>query len=382
MSSWSRPPQGSRFPDLGAIPAIDQHAHNVLRPGAAARHPFVAAFTEGTDPAIQAHTRQTLLFRRSLRDLAELLGCAATEEAIQQRREDLGLEALTALCFRQARLEAVLLDDGFLPEEIQPTDWHSQFVPVHRLLRLEHLAEQLLPCSLNFTDFRDRFRAALDPPPANVVALKSIAAYRSGLDVQVVTPEAARSAFERARAGPCRLSDKALIDFLLREVLEQAARYELPLQLHTGFGDPDLDLRLANPLHLRPLLEEPRFRRVPFVLLHASYPFTREAGFLAAVYPHVFLDCGLAVPLLSVSGMREALRCLLELAPWSKVLYSSDAHCIPELFYLAAKWGRAALGQVLEGAIRDGDLTALEAEAAARAILRENARGLYRLENH
>lgn len=60
-------------------------------------------------------------------------------------------------------------------------------------------------------------------------------------------------------------------------------------------------------------------------------------------------------------------------------MYSSDAHSIPELYYLETKWGRQSLGEVLEQAIRDSDLTAQEADAIATAILRDNARSLYQL---
>jgi len=370
--------------DLGLLPVIDQHAHNLLTPEAAKHFPFAAAFTEGHAPEIIAGSaRQTLFYRRSLRDIAELLNCAATEQAIHDRRAELGLDQLTNLCFHNANLAAILLDDGFLAGQTLPLEWHARFVPVKRLLRLEILAEDLLSQAGTLTDFVDRFRGALEPLAPHVVAFKSIAAYRSGLDVQPVASEVAAERFEvlrrQAENAPVRFADKKLIDFLLLHALEVAARHELPVQFHTGFGDPDLDLRTANPLHLRSLLEDKRFRRVPIVLLHASYPFARESGYLASVYPQVHLDFGLAVPFLSVAGMRTALAMLLELAPTGKVMYSSDAHLIPELFYLGAKWGRAILGQVLEGAVHDGDLTALEADATAEAILSENARKRYGL---
>ncbi|MGH7999744.1 MAG: amidohydrolase family protein, partial [Brasilonema sp.] len=164
---------------------------------------------------------------------------------------------------------------------------------------------------------------------------------------------------------------------LLRQALCVAAKYRLPVQLHTGFGDPDLDLRFANPLYLRSVLESPEYRNAPLVLLHASYPYMQEAGYLASVYPQVYLDFGLAIPFLSVSGMREAMSKLLELAPTTKLMYSSDAHQIPELYYLGAKWGLQILGEVLDQAIRDCDVTAREAMEIAHAILRENALCLY-----
>lgn len=52
-------------------------------------------------------------------------------------------------------------------------------------------------------------------------------------------------------------------------------------------------------------------------------------------------------------------------------MYSSDAHSIPELYYLGAKWGRQLLGEVLEQAIADSDITVAQAEAIAVAILRD-----------
>lgn len=368
--------------DLAGVPAIDQHAHNLLTPTAAANFPFAAAFTEGSDPLIVRHfARQTLFYRRSLRDIAVLLSCEPTEAAVLSRRTELGLETLSELCFRAAHLDALFLDDGFLAGQVQPTDWHGRFVPTRRILRLETLAQVLLGASRDFADFRDRFRGALEPLPDRVVALKSIAAYRGGLDWQPVSAEQAAARFAElhplARQGSLRLADKPLIAFLLRQALEVAAKQALPVQFHTGFGDPDLDLRLANPLHLRPLLEDPRLRGAPVVLLHAAYPFAREAGYLAAVYPQVYVDFGLAVPFLSVAGMRAAVAMLLELAPFTKVMYSSDAHLIPELFALGAKWGRSVLSDVLDAAVHDGDLSAPEAEAAARAILRGNAEALH-----
>lgn len=370
--------------DLSEIPAIDQHAHNLLRPAAAMHYPYAAAFSEGSDPLIRNHHAQyTLCYRRSLREIATLLNCEPTEAAILERRQSMGLEALTRHCFTASNLASVLLDDGFLPDTILPLDWHQQFVPVQRLLRLERLAEELWVQCDRFDDFVHRFCQTIADRPVGVVGLKSIAAYRSGLAIQPVREQAAAQCFrdlqETVGNWPLRLDDKTLIDFLLYQALAIAAKNQIPIQFHTGFGDPDLDLRWANPLHLRDLLEEPHLREVPIVLLHAAYPFSREAAYLASVYPQVYVDYGLAVPFLSVSGMDQTLRQLLELAPTSKVMFSSDAHFIPELYYLGAKWGRQALGQVLEQALTDGDLSATEADQVAIDILHENAAQLYQL---
>jgi predicted TIM-barrel fold metal-dependent hydrolase len=137
--------------------------------------------------------------------------------------------------------------------------------------------------------------------------------------------------------------------------------------VHCGFGDSDLYLPRADPGHLKPVLE--RFAETPFALLHC-YPFVREAGWLAHVYGNVWFDLSLTIP--HVARPAEMVRQALELAPASKLLYASDAARAPELYYLAAKWWREALAEVLPEL-----LEAEEAEQAARMILRENAFALY-----
>ena len=49
----------------------------------------------------------------------------------------------------------------------------------------------------------------------------------------------------------------------------------------------------------------------------------------------------------------------------------------PETFWLAARWGRRVLGQVLEATAADGDLSADEADWAASRIHFDNAAELY-----
>jgi hypothetical protein len=370
--------------DPSGIPIVDQHAHNLVRPEV--ELPYTAAFTEGYDPEVATgYVKDTLCFRRSVRDVAAFLGCAPELGAVEAARRQLGFDELVRQCFAASGIATLLLDDGFLPDQILPTAWHARVARVYRLLRVEYLAEGLIGEATSWADFQERFRGALRSLPADVVGLKSVVAYRTGLAVDDPDDTAAAKSFavlrRRAAAGQrVRLAIKPLNDWVVRATLTEAAQNGRPVQFHTGFGDPDLDLRLANPLHLRPLFEDPSLRDVPIVLLHASYPFTHEAGFLAAVYPNAFVDLGLAIPLLSVAGMAGVIRACLELAPFSKLLFSTDAHVIPDLFYLGALWGRQALVTELDRAVQDGDLTPDEADEAAALILGGNAKKIYRIE--
>ena len=255
--------------------------------------------------------------------------------------------------------------------------------PVETIVRLETLMEQLIAASATFAQVEEALRAEVRSARARgVVGLKSIAAYRGGLHVQPRTFDEAAAAFpalkEVARPyGRVRLAERAVLDYLLRAALEEAAAAELPVQFHVAFGDDDADLRSANPLQLRALLTDPAFRRVPFVLLHC-YPYVREAGYLAALYAHVFIDVSLTVPL-TAHGCVAAFSEALELAPISKLLFATDAHSVPELFYAGALHGRRALAQTLGRLVDEQILSAAQAEDAAEAILWRNAAGLYQV---
>ena len=203
-----------------------------------------------------------------------------------------------------------------------------------RLERLEFLAESLIEDSRNWAEFLAMYRAECENLDYETIGLKSIAAYRCGLDLWPLSLEDARLHYEelKKRPAPYRITGRALIGLLVDQAMQTTERRRLPIQFHTGFGDPDLDLLKANPLRLRPLLEDARYSHRPIVLLHAGYPYCREAAYLAAVYPQVYVNTGLALPHLSRQGMIQIWRTLFEYCPTSKILYSSDAHMIPELF--------------------------------------------------
>ncbi|MFN4294558.1 MAG: hypothetical protein ACK4JD_10535, partial [Thermoflexales bacterium] len=77
------------------------------------------------------------------------------------------------------------------------------------------------------------------------------------------------------------------------------------------------------------------------------------------------------------AALEIAVRAALELAPISKIMFSTDAHLIPETFYLGARCGREVIAEVLSEAVADGDLSPAEADAAALDILHRNAARLY-----
>jgi predicted TIM-barrel fold metal-dependent hydrolase len=113
------------------------------------------------------------------------------------------------------------------------------------------------------------------------------------------------------------------------------------------------------------------------MLLH-NYPYHREAGYLAQVFPHVYVDAGLATHNLGPRApalLAEAL----ELAPFGKFLYSSDAFGLPELYYLGAALFRSALSGFLRAGIEEDLFTERAAARVARMLCADNAKRAYQL---
>jgi hypothetical protein len=324
------------------VALVDHHAHGILRDPPTTLDEFRGLFSESDDPRQWPHVATAATYRRAIGALADVLDCEPSEEAVYARRLAHDPLEYASSLLRASNTEVLLVDDGFPPASLS-VNWRElgelAGCTAQPVLRIERVATEGVQA------VRDAVtRARAD----GFAALKTIAAYRGGLDLRV--PE--------VRTG-----------LLAALEANAAADAPLPVQVHTGFGDADLSLPLARPGLLKPLIE--RFPDTPFVLLHC-YPFVREAGWLAHVYANVFFDLSLTIP--HVSRPAEALAEALELAPFSKVLYASDAARTPELYLLAATWWRDALAAVLPGLFGPRG-----AEEAARAILRENALALYRL---
>jgi hypothetical protein len=372
--------------DLSAIPILDHHCHTLIRPGPPLDgDTFRRFFIETTDPQMAPHVRRSVFYMRVLRDLAAQFGCEPTEDALLALRAATPPEQYARQLFDAGNFRALLVDTGYRGTDSYDLAELSAVAgrPVETILRLETLMEQLIAESATFAQVEDALRAEVRGARGRgVVGLKSIAAYRGGLHVAPRTFDEAASSFPALketvrRYGQVRLSERTVLDYLLRAALEEAGAAELPVQFHVAFGDDDADLRTANPLEMRALLTDPAFRRVPFVLLHC-YPYVREAGYLAALYAHVFIDVSLTVPL-TAHGCVAAFSEALELAPISKLLFATDAHSVPELFFAGALHGRRGLAQTLDRLVAEDILSAAQAEEAAQDILARNAAQLYHL---
>ena len=367
---------GSALADhIAAVPLIDQHMHGCWL-AAGDRQRFENGLNEAnTEPLADFDSGFDTQLGFAVRThCAPLLGLPkhADPQKYWQRRSRLTETELARIFLRAAGVSDWLVDTGYA-ESVAGVAQVAELSAnrAHEVVRLEQVAEQAAHAE---GDYASAFEEILHRRAATAVGTKSILAYRGGFDGDLTEPSAAEVATAAARwrdSGGTRLADRVLLRF----GLHQALRVGKPLQIHVGFGDRDCDLHKANPLHLLDFLR--RSGDTPVVLLHC-YPYEREAGYLAQAFNNVYLDGGLSVNHLGARAPAFMAR-LLELAPFRKIVYSSDGFGPAELHYLGTTLWRNGIHRVLSGFVNDGDWSAADAIRVVDLIARDNAARVYRL---
>jgi uncharacterized protein len=316
-----------------------------------------------------------LAVRRHCAPVLDLDPHASRRDYLDRRRE-LGPAELARRFLAPTGTSRFCVDTGFRPDELTTPEELAAFTGGrgHHLVRLETVAETLAAEGVEPGELARRYPERLEAAVAEVgaVGVKSIAAYRVGLDLDPTPPTPDDVAAAASGWDGLRLEDPVLT----RMTLAAAVELGLPIQFHIGFGDADIRMAKADPTLLTDWLH---WHRVPVMLLHC-WPYQRQAGWLASVHSHVHLDVGLALHYVGPTRAAAVLAEAAELAPFGKLLYSSDAYALPELYYLGALTFRRALGGLLTERVEGGEWAAADATRIARLIGHGNALAVYRLE--
>jgi predicted TIM-barrel fold metal-dependent hydrolase len=369
-------------PTLADLPLVDHHCHGLVQRDLE-RPEFEAMLTESEGPSALGgslfDSQIGLAVRRWCSPVLDLPAHAPAEEYLT-RRAELGAAEVNRRLMAATDTQTFLVDTGYLPEPITSPDELAALTGgrAREIVRLEALAEEVLADGGDAAGFADRFRTRLAARTEYAAGVKSVAAYRVGLALDGARPtdaEVARAADRLLQVGGRpRIADPVLHRFLVWCGID----LRLPVQFHVGYGDADVDLHRCDPLLLTDLLRATEPAGVPVMLLH-NYPFHRNAGFLAQVFGHVFVDVGLATHNLGHrSGALTAE--LLELAPFGKVLFSSDAFGLAELYLLGTVLFRRGLGRYLADGVAEDAWTAADAARIADLIGAGNATRAYRLD--
>jgi uncharacterized protein len=363
------------------LPLIDHHCHGLL-PTNPTPDEFRLLGTESdwlSPPGVETlDTPFGLGIRRICAPLLDLPPHAPIDDYIA-RRIELGADEVHARLMPATGTGRYLIDSGFLASPVlSPARMNEVLgIPTNEVVRLERVAEQVAAGS-TAADFPSAFRDVLSREAEHAVGFKSVIAYRYGFDVAPKPPtpaELARAVDEWFAGAEERGSHRVEHPVVLQHLIWEAIRFRKPIQLHTGFGDSDLQLYLADPSRLTKFFTATRESGATFLLLHC-YPFIREAASLAHVFPHVYLDVGVVTHYLGPSA-DVPIRHSMEIAPFGKILYSSDAYGLAEHYLVSATAWRRETGRLLDRWLADDWLTVADAERIARQIGVDNAARVY-----
>lgn len=369
------------------LPLVDHHVHGAFRREVSPAR-FEQSITESDRPAAKgASTFDSQAGFAILRWCAPILDLEphAAPALYLERRAELGAAEVNRRLLRASGVGHYLVDTGYASDDLLSVSGMADVSGQHaaEIVRLESLAEGAAADGVTAMGFADAVRARLEARiREGAVGTKSIAAYRGGLDINPARPDdasvarAASSWLRRTEhSGNLRLDHPTLTAFLWWTAIDSAR----PLQIHTGFGDTDLDLLRANPLLLTDFIRLAEPSGTPIILLHC-YPYHREAGYLAQMFPCVYFDVGEALNYVG-SRARQVVGESLELAPFAKQLFSSDAWGPAEFHLIGARIWRRAMSAVIGGWVASGDWSAESALRVAGMIGAGNATRIYHLQD-
>ena len=383
---------------LESLALIDHHVHGVVTADLD-RAGFENLISEASGPPAPGtssfDSQLGFLIRRWCAPVLDLEPHAPAEDYLRRRLE-LGAAEVNRRLLTASRVSQWLVDTGFRTGQITTPEEMAQAsaAPASHVVRLEAVAEKVARAGTTAADWAAAFAEELGVETAvtGAVGYKSIVAYRFGFDFDPARPASAEVTAAAGRLLRALETDQVLTrgddpadppaariedPVLLRHLIWTAIDVGKPVQFHVGFGDTDVRLHRSDPSLLTDFLIATEPIGTPVMLLHC-YPHQRAAGYLAHVFSHVYMDLG---AILNYVGARSAavLAESLELTPFGKMLYSSDAFGLPELHYLGAIGFRRDLAKVTGQFVADGDWAAADAERVAELIGSANATRVYRL---
>ncbi len=369
-----------------ALPLIDHHCHGVS-PADLDGKQFQALFSESYRPPPPGTNEFQKPLGHAIRSFcAPVLDLEphVSGEAYVERRLALGAAEVNRRLMRASGLDCLLIDTGLRPSAIHSVEEMGALAerPAHEVVRIEAVIEEVAASGITALNFAKAFADRLAERSAKAVGLKSIVAYRCTFAIPQTAPSSSEvvdavGAWMKASqaTGKFRINDPTVIRHGLWVGAEICRAKKLPLQLHVGFGDPDIYMHACDPTHFTDFIAAMEKSEVPITLLH-NWPFLKEAQWLSEVFQNVYYDAGVILNY-GAAESENILREALQVGKFQKFLFSTDAFGLSELYYLGCLLYRRAFARILDGWIRDGFCSASDAEEIANLMAQGNARRIY-----
>lgn len=353
---------------------------------------------------IAYHFGESIFVKYMVKEMAGFLDCAPTLDAVIEARNERGKDYWKYVndLLRDVKAANLMIDTGYSEgmDAAGIAAFESAIRPARarRIYRVETIQRELLREDISFRELEGRFvemvRKGLDEDGnygGRSYGMKSYLMPRIGVVKPLYDARVAKRSWEEFKATRAKEYEdreerahrgKDLLRYLLTLALEECLKRDMPMQFHAGDGEaPGIILRQQDPYNLEEVVRFDRdgMMRMPKIIpVHAGYPLVGRAAWLSHVYTNCYFDLSIMTPLIH-QGLYYRYMQVMEAVPLSKILFSSDAYNVPELYWLAGRWGKRYLSRALAAHVREGSLGEDEALAAARMILYENNRRVYNL---
>ncbi len=385
--------------DLSEYSIVDAHCHPFINHGRLTVNEFIdlvsfpggdAGFLEqgrnhpsNTSDRVRFNRTHTVYFRYLVKQLAAFFNCEPTIQGVVKSRNEsvVDFKKYVRDLFKSCKLDSMVVDFGYPQPSIDKTEFSSYSVAkVVPIFRIETFVDKWIAADVSWHEFLKEFERSVSGAIKNegYKGLKSVIAYRSGLNI---SPDCRSEAFgEKAweTVKGDHSCQKDLRDHLLCKSMEYCMDSDVPIQIHVGVGDVEVNIQNCRPFLLAGLLKSKAFRSCKVIMVHAGYPYLTETGYLVNILPNLHCDVSEGIPFAGWAAKRIFSE-LLEMSPYSKILYGSDGYIVPEIAFVGAKIGKQALALSLEELTKNMLLDASEASDAARMILSENATRVFNI---
>ncbi|WP_438315745.1 amidohydrolase family protein [Sporosarcina sp. FA9] len=310
-----------------------------------------------------------------LRNMSKYLSCEEDLVSIVEARNEKAKDfsKYTKELFQDVNLEGLIMDFGYPQPPLDRKEYEVMSGSrVWEIVRIEQVLTSLGSKGLHFEEFIEQYRSQLTEAlkKKEVVGLKTIIAYRSGLEVFEMNKEDAEREYEDFSKNG-RAVAKAFRDYCFHIAMEECTTANKFMHIHTGIGDGEVVLPKASPSFLLDTLRQEKYKDTKVHLVHGGYPWVEEAAFIVSILPNVYLDISLQNPFTG-HGVERIISQVLELAPFDKVMYGSDAFTVPEMNWMGAKLFKESFERVLNTWIEKDYMSYEKAKYIGEMILYRN----------
>lgn len=359
---------------------------------------------QATLDEITGHFRETVFVKYLVKEMAHYLDCAPRLETVIEARNAQGQNywAYVRGLLQDVKAANLMIDTGYAEgmgqAELDRFDQAIAPTQSRRILRADNVFYSVLDKTLSFDELEARFVKAMTRGldgdgnyGQSSWGMKSYLMPQIGVVKPLYDRDVARADWRQyVLAEPQNIQDrevrgqlgKDLQRYLHTLAMEACLERDMPMQFHAGDGEaPGVILRNQDPYNLEEMVRLDKnglMRRPKVIPLHAGYPLVGRAAWLSHLYTNCYFDLSIMTPFVHQSLARRYQE-VMEVVPLSKILFASDAFHLPELYWLAGRWGKRYLAQALADYVRGGSLGEEEALEAARMILYKNNRAVYNL---